>query len=204
MAAPIPRTARDLLWDSIPNLNTGPHHTRSSALHPIIFLGQLSRWTNFPAEVSHAVNSLVWNNLIVSFHSGGLVGVAPDPIRRDYLEVGQESGVQGRFSERIAQVISLVACAEMQPFHFADAKCLPNTYRKEPDALIKQMSGERMVVVEVKTGWLPSHDLEAEVALAEYGNDRELRVLLGKSHRIELEDTVLTIYKVKSRFTCAT
>ena len=86
-----------------------------------------------------------------------------------------EHGVQGRFNERIGQVLSAVSQRQNLGFFFGDFQCSISEYNDPPDIGRSDSRGGNK-----KTPWVSVHKLERRVQEAYKGAERELRHYLGQ------------------------
>jgi len=86
---------------------------------------------------------------------------AVNSLSEEHLHTGDEHGIQGRFQDRIGQVLSAVCRVQQLAPCFADFNCAssPAAYKKTPDAIIMNQSGTAKVVGELKVPWLQSHGI---------------------------------------------
>lgn len=164
------RSASQILQEPLPPLEKGPHTTTSSAIHDTIFVGKLGVWSGFEASVRQAVDHRQWTNVLV-----------PHVQTSEYVHVGDEHGVQGRFEERVWQVLSHISNHQPPSFVFGDSKCVATTaLSKTPDFIVMNGAGNSIIVGEIKTPWVPAHDIRRAVHSWQMGlSDNHLRNMLG-------------------------
>ncbi|KAN0075730.1 hypothetical protein V8E54_007000, partial [Elaphomyces granulatus] len=105
-----------------PILNIGHNKTRSSAIHGLLYIGQLRPWANFEASdhlLAAACASVNWR------HFGSILAHRPTNagaahLSHEHVVCGDETGVQGRFQANIDQVISAVFQATGRQVAFGD------------------------------------------------------------------------------------
>lgn len=123
---------------------------------------------------------------IASITSQGGTGTSQSGPSRKYLfqveqvHVGDEHGVQGRLQQRVGQTLSVIAAQREVDFAFGDFKCVVSPYIKVPDCMIMSQFGAAKVVGEVKTPWVPVHNLTRKVTSADFGQEGPFRQYLGK------------------------
>ncbi|EPS25453.1 hypothetical protein PDE_00386 [Penicillium oxalicum 114-2] len=167
---------RNFFFEPLPPLNVGPYHTQISAIHPISFVGKLGLWDHFEAIVRDTFDSTKWDD------TAQLPILGVSPLAHEYYHVGEERGVQSRFTERISQALTHVAVAQQLDFRFGDAKCVLPTYAKSPDFMIwNPSSNTHLVVGELKTPWIREHQLgELVMTAMNGGSEWGLRRNLGQ------------------------
>ncbi|KAJ5554741.1 hypothetical protein N7535_007187 [Penicillium sp. DV-2018c] len=147
---------RQILQEPLPPLQMGPLMTRSSAIHRT-------------ASVRQTVDCRQWMDVLV-----------PHVQTSEYVHVADEHGVQGRFQERVGQVLSHISHNHPLSFAFGDSKCAPSTTSKTPDFIVMDGAGRSIVVDEIKTLWIEEHQIMRIVHYWEInGDDDELLNLLG-------------------------
>lgn len=175
----IPLTSREILRQPLPDIVVGLNHTQSSAIHNIKYVGRLGSWTNFKQEVVETFETTNWSPQPI------LPNLSLGPLASEHILCGDETGLQGRFNERIGQVLGVVFEINHIDFVFGDFKSTTDalTYRKTPDVMIMRHDGNSHVVGEIKAFWVPEHQLEVMVSRFNLGREKQLRRILGKTSK---------------------
>ncbi|OQD76026.1 hypothetical protein PENDEC_c005G05172 [Penicillium decumbens] len=176
---PKARTAKGYVLEPLPDLRRGPDSTKSNALHPIRFDGWLAPWDGFIPSVARTFENRTWGTQIIDY----LPQMGPKPSLNEHVQVGDEPGVQSRFSDRVEQPLSIVASCEGMGFFFGDSKSFLSDYKKVPDFLIIKSPNTSIAVVgELKVPWVKHHKLGQNILLAERmgGSEDNLRICLGQ------------------------
>lgn len=149
-----PQTVRDLMLEPLSDLNVGPHYTRSSAIHPIRYVGDLGLWAKFKSDVSQTLNTTQWSQLPI------LPLLSNNQLMSEHNHCGDEHSVQARIYSRVGNSLSLVAQYQGLDVSFGDFKCVPTAYTKIPDFIFwRPSSSVTLVAGEVKAPWIRQHDL---------------------------------------------
>ncbi|KAF7128471.1 hypothetical protein CNMCM5793_003201 [Aspergillus hiratsukae] len=160
---------REAVLQCLPPLLRGPHHTKSSAIHRLKFVGPLRQWANFLEQVIQTDQGEVWSPRIIKYTQQ-----ARD-LEAETVLVPDEHGVQGRFQQSVGQVVGKILDAQGINAHFADFKCIGGAYHNTPDAIL--MNGNALEAIgELKVPWVDKH----VIADAYDDEDRALRVLLAQ------------------------
>ncbi|CEJ55195.1 hypothetical protein PMG11_01464 [Penicillium brasilianum] len=157
--------AKEATAANLPPLLVGQHHTESSALHSLYFLGPLSRWSNFLRAVEATSNTQTWSPRVIKY---------TQRLDEEAVQVGDEHGVQGRFQQSLGSLMGHVFKAQSIDLHFADFKCLGSSYTDVPDVILKNSNNELKVIGELKAPWIEQHKLGG------FYNEDELRQLLAQ------------------------
>jgi len=177
---PKARTAKGYVLEPLPDLRRGPASTTSSALHPIRFVGWLAPWPSFKSDVAKTFRNHNWGSNQIDY----LREQGPNLSLDEHVQVGDEPQVQGRFSDRVEQPLSMVAKCEGMGFYFGDSKSFSEGYTKIPDFLIIKSPGTSTAVVgELKVPWVEDHELGEKIWSAEQGSEHDLRKCLGRSYK---------------------
>lgn len=155
----------------LPDLRVGPDTTKSSALHSLRFVGALEAWPDFEEQVWTAYRSHRWRHRVLAHYTRG------NPITyltREYVAVGDEHGVQGRFGQHVGQVMSAILESQGMDLVFGDFKCTTDDYKGVPDVACFDSAGSSKIVGELKTDWIDAHNLIEALRFEE-----RLRVVLG-------------------------
>ncbi|KAJ5206559.1 hypothetical protein N7491_002826 [Penicillium cf. griseofulvum] len=176
----MPVTSADMLQRPLPDINVGPNCTQSDAIHHIKYVGPLRPWATFKPEVIATFQNTNWSPvpLSTSFVNSPTLG----PLETEHILCGDETGLQGRFEERVGQVLGVVFEVNQIDLVFGDFKCTTNalTYRKTPDIIIMRPNGSSYVVGEIKTFWVYEHQLARVTARFNFGEEKFLRQVLGQ------------------------
>ncbi|KAJ5608126.1 hypothetical protein N7537_004745 [Penicillium hordei] len=176
----IPVTSTDLLQQALPGIIIGPNFTRSNAIHDIRYVGPLRRWATFNNEATATFQNTNWSPVPLS--SSLVNSPTLGPLANEHIRCGDETGLQGRFDERVGQVLGAIFDVNNIDLVFGDFKCTTNAlnYRKTPDVMIMRPNGSSHVVGEMKTFWVYDHQLERIVSQFDLGEDNLLRQVLGQ------------------------
>ncbi|GKZ24623.1 hypothetical protein AbraIFM66951_012027 [Aspergillus brasiliensis] len=85
---------RDLVLRPLPDLQTGPSNTKSSALHDIYFRGRMEEWPDFINEVENAFRLFPWHTSVVDVQEPW--PAQPHSLSYEQVYVGDEHAVQGQ------------------------------------------------------------------------------------------------------------
>jgi hypothetical protein len=91
------------------------------------------------------------------------------------MVVGDEHGVQARFSQSFGTVLSHIFGAQGIDLVFGDFKCLGNPYTGTPDVILMDNTSALKVVGELKVPWISKHILHTR-----YHDQDELRMVLAQ------------------------
>ncbi|OGM47973.1 hypothetical protein ABOM_002740 [Aspergillus bombycis] len=139
-----------IVQDRLPDLLIGIKHTTSHALHPITFTGVLRHWPKFEQDVETTYLNFRWNRRVVD-HQQKSGKVSMWNIRLEQTAVGDEMGVQGRWSQNINQIMSAVFLSQDIDLHLGDFRATTRNYTKTPDvAAASRSTGELRLVGELK------------------------------------------------------
>jgi hypothetical protein len=175
-----PMTTTDLL-EPLPDLNTGPRRTTTSAIRRVKCVGRLAPWASFKQEAMQTFENTAWapNPLAIRLPNTPLLG----DLAQEHVRCGSENGLKGRFQERVGQTLGAIFDANGIDLHFGDSECATApraTRRQRPDIIVMAGNGTRHVVGELKTFWIAAHDLSLRVQQFESGMQDELRDIIGK------------------------
>jgi len=166
----------EVLQGPLPRLITGPHHTKSSALHRLRYEKSLSEWSTFPEDVERFCSGLPPVSRPIYY-----IGRSKQDKEaiEEFVAVGQENGVQGRFMQCVGTVLGGILRAFGIDIKFSCWKAgRPKTPRisGEPDIALLDRTWTVMSIGEVKAFWIPDHGLH-EV------EESHLRLLLAQPLR---------------------
>lgn len=162
--------AKKLVESAAPDVETGPYHTTSSALHDIYFTGRLQEWPGFLSAVQSAHENNAWYNEVL-----GLKLQTKDPYTYGNVEVGDEHGLQGRFHKYFGDVMNSIFKSQSKGILFADFKCVQSTLSGTPDVILKDHNHVLRVVGELKVPWVQEHHIAARL-----DNEVDLRKILAQ------------------------
>ncbi|CAG7967798.1 unnamed protein product [Penicillium salamii] len=160
---------REAVKEALPLLLTTGFHTISSALHPLVFKGEVDYWPDFCQEVRAAMNGHRWSNSVIKYT------LATRDLDQNKVFVGDEAGVQGRFQEAIGQTLGKVFEAQGLDIQFADFKCLPNLGNRVPDFIMKTSTNELKLVGELKVPWVSDHRIKKALASSPFRRKSHFR-----------------------------
>lgn len=166
------RDAEDLAKQALPELRLGPEKTKTSALHPMYFVGTLEQWPDFEQQVWMVFNDHTWVRRILAHQARGKEPLSY--LTQDMVAVGDEHGVQGRFNQHVGQVMSGILKSQGMDIIFVDFKCTTEDYAKISDVACLDNTGLLLAMGELKTWWVREHNLSAAL-----WNESNLRTLLG-------------------------
>lgn len=150
--------ARQIVESPLSSLQIGSHHTTSSAIQKLRFVGTLVEWPDFFQKVENANNQQPWSRLSRQPpRTFGRHTVEPERVR-----VGDEHGLQGRFQQAIGHELGEALQFRGTDLYFADFKCSGSTYENIPDVVgLRYDHGatEIKLVGELKAPWINDHDL---------------------------------------------
>ncbi|KAJ5513456.1 hypothetical protein N7463_003008 [Penicillium fimorum] len=157
-----------------PALNTSQHHTNSSALHSIYFVGDLQPWPDFLSAVQACHENRTWRQQTLCY-----MIQARDLYAYGNVEVCDEHGVQGRFQKFFGDVLNTIfesqyTTEENINIRFAGFKCIQSTYSGTPDVILKDINHALKIVGELKAPWIGKHQMKRRIA-----NTRLLREILA-------------------------
>lgn len=92
-------SARDVVHNALPPLHISQHHTKSSALHPIYFIGPLAKWQDFVRDVKNFDASQAWSRIVIDHD------LVSRDLHREKVWLGDEHGLQGRFQQSVGQIV---------------------------------------------------------------------------------------------------
>jgi hypothetical protein len=151
---------------SLPSLLVSKQHTESSALHQLYYQGPLHRWSNFLRAVESADNNQRWSQRVIKYI---------ERLDQEIFELGDEHGLQARFSQSLGSVLGHVFSAQSIDLKFADFKSLGISYTGIPDVILKDSSNKLQVVGELKAPWVEQHKMSAAM-----DNESMIRTLLAQ------------------------
>ncbi|PYI04666.1 hypothetical protein BO78DRAFT_347226 [Aspergillus sclerotiicarbonarius CBS 121057] len=146
-----PLTDKSLLRQPLPDLRIPPnkYRTRSSALHDLWYLQELSQW-DIEREARLYCKSVDWEdkNLLQA-------------MEKERLYCGDEHSVVGRFNQNLCHSILGILQKYVEPgICFGDWKCASSDagFGKVPDVVLITGQHDLLVVGEAKTPWM--HDID--------------------------------------------
>ncbi|GFN11023.1 hypothetical protein AtubIFM56815_008590 [Aspergillus tubingensis] len=168
------KTARELVQEPLPGLNIGPEKTTNHALHDVVFSGTLRPWPNFYQDVEATFINHNW--------VGGAIcavenGPSPHSLSHEHVRIGDEHGTQGRVNQSVGQAMGGIFRSQNMDISLGDYKSCtdtPTNYKKVPDSMLRNGAGAPYAVGEIKTPWIPRHDIKQA-----YLDEREFRRILG-------------------------
>lgn len=144
---------REAAAQALPPLPLGPNHTKSDALHPIKFVGELHPWPNFLRLVETYAQSLRWSNKLIRYSN------APGSPEAESQLIGDETGVQGVFNHSVGYYVGKMLQAQSIDLQFADFKCLGLAYANTPDSTLMTGNTQLRIVGELKVPWIEEHKM---------------------------------------------
>lgn len=165
---------REAVKEALPRLLTTGFHTNSSALHRLVYRGELHHWPDFCQDVRTAMNGQQWSNRVIKLN------LDSRDIDQNKVFVGDEAGVQGRFQEAIGQTLGKVFEAQGLDIQFADFKCLPNLGNKTPDCIMKTSTNQLKLVGELKAPWVSQHHIKDALRDLPFLPRSHFRVLIAQ------------------------
>jgi hypothetical protein len=176
--------SRDVVRDALPPLCVSQHHTTSSALHPISFVGPLRKWQDFIRDVKSFGESQRWSRIVIDHE------LVSRDLNREKVWLGDEHGLQGRFQQSVGQTVGATLEAQSIDISFGDFKASGVAYDKVPDcALIATnpfVLPRLKAIGELKVPWVPDHDFWNY-----YDDDGGMRNLLAQPIQYMLELDVM-------------
>jgi hypothetical protein len=163
---------REVAAQALPPVPLGPHHTTSSALHDLYFVGELHPWPNFLRSVETCIQDQRWSNKVIKY-----TDKSGNPEAESQL-IGDETGLQGLFNHSVGFIVGKILEAQSIHLKFSDFKCLGNPYAKTPDSVMittNATTPELNVVGELKVRWVDAHSLKGA-----YEDEYVLRRLLAQ------------------------
>ncbi|PYH33787.1 uncharacterized protein BO87DRAFT_437087 [Aspergillus neoniger CBS 115656] len=159
----------DIVSKPLPELEVGPGHTTSCAIHEIDYEGPLSPWVNFEREVEQQYVNHNWRLEPVGATEDN-DDPPPHSLSREQVYVGDENGVQGRFVQNVGQAVGSAFASQLLDVRFGDFKSslYPRGYKKVPDSVMETAAGGLLAVGELKTPW-------AKGQIAKYMYDLKLK-----------------------------
>ncbi|KAH8427142.1 uncharacterized protein LDX57_004859 [Aspergillus melleus] len=172
--------AEDIIKSTIPDLKLGQWHTEHSAIHNLRYLGELRPWRTFAAEAWRHSRDTDWAAHPDVLAHGPWGPVPAHSLFNEHVWVGDETGVQGRFTNNIGQAVSAACRVFGLDIAFADFRASNAVMGGwVPDSGCITAAGELRGVGEDKVGWVPAHSLTDAV---EEGG-RYLRKVVGQIAR---------------------
>ncbi|KOS42674.1 hypothetical protein ACN38_g6420 [Penicillium nordicum] len=153
-------TGRTLLRKPLPPLDVGPYHTTSSALHEGRFLGTLHNWPNFFQDVKQFENNQDWSPRLLGWSLQNRM------VDAEFVAMGDEHGIQGRFQQSVGQVVGSVLNAQniavkFGDFRSADIASVYPGYTLMPDVALISTDpvdiNQIKAVGELKSPWVNEH-----------------------------------------------
>lgn len=168
--------ARETVNKALPPLLKTDSHTTASALHPLIYNGELNHWPNFCQDVRATIDNEQWSKRVIGY------ALNSRDLDDNKVFVGDETGVQGRFQQAIGQTLGKVFEAQRLDIQFADFKCLPSLGNNDmvPDCVMKTSRNELKVVGELKVPWVPRHGITRYLRFEPFIQDSRFRVSVGQ------------------------
>ncbi|KAJ5531802.1 hypothetical protein N7527_005195 [Penicillium freii] len=123
-------SARDVVHNALPQLHVSENHTKSSAWHPIYFVGPLAPWGNFVRDVQNFDASQVWSRVVIDHE------LVSRDLHREKVWLGDEHGLQGRFQQSVGQIVGAALEAQSINITFGDFKASGVAYDKVPDVAL--------------------------------------------------------------------
>ncbi|KAF4154853.1 hypothetical protein CNMCM8927_008968 [Aspergillus lentulus] len=164
-----------VVQEPLPDLQRGDHHTDSSAIHPVKFVGTLQPWTTFAADALAAFQNHDWRRYKAQLELRPTTNPSVPSLLREHVLVGQEGGVQGRWMEHVGQDMTAILKDQLIPLRFGDFKASATAYAKQPDVACMGSNGTAELIGELKVPWVDSHSLTDAVT-----TDDKLRQVLGQ------------------------
>ncbi|KAJ5116639.1 hypothetical protein N7456_000987 [Penicillium angulare] len=171
-------TGREFMTHALPTLEVGAHRVESSALHKERFIGGLNPWVTFESEAATTFRNHAFNTLpLLAQRSNSQLR----PLTREVYQVGDEHGVQSRFSQNVGHILTIIAEDNNLNFRFVDAKSVDLGSLKTPDFLIRNRPLTSILAVgELKTPWVLPHSLSRAISQAAAGKEELIRHILGQ------------------------
>ncbi|KAJ5186504.1 hypothetical protein N7449_011268 [Penicillium cf. viridicatum] len=153
-------TGRTLLRKPLPPLDVGPYHTTSSALHEGRFFGTLHNWPNFFQDVKQFENNQDWSPSLLGW------SLQSRRVDTEFVAIGDEHGLQGRFQQSVGQVVGSVLNAQNIAVKFGDFKSADIAsvypgYTLTPDVALISTDpvdiNQIKAVGELKSPWVNEH-----------------------------------------------
>ncbi|CAI7642862.1 unnamed protein product [Penicillium palitans] len=153
-------TGRTLLRKPLPPLDVGPYHTTSSALHEGRFLGTLHNWPNFFQDVKQFESNQNWSPSLLGW------SLQSRRVDTEFVAIGDEHGLQGRFQQSVGQVVGSVLNAQNIAVKFGDFKSADIAsvypgYTLTPDVALISTDpvdiDQIKAVGELKSPWVNEH-----------------------------------------------
>ena len=121
-------TSQQIVRERLPDLRVGHRHTTSSAFRDIRFVGNLRQWDSFETDVWQVNSAYPWRS-----HQRVVSHAMQNPsnahLSWEQVFCGDEYGVQGRFQERVGQVMTGVFTDQGMDLSFGDIKAsIPRAY----------------------------------------------------------------------------
>ncbi|KAN0079725.1 hypothetical protein V8E54_004939 [Elaphomyces granulatus] len=121
-------TSQQIVRERLPDLRVGHRHTTSKAFRKIRFLGNLRHWDSFERDVWQVNSAHPWGS-----HQKAVSHAMQNPsnahLSWEQVFCGDEHGVQGRFQERVGQVMTGVFTDQGMDLSFGDFKAsIPRAY----------------------------------------------------------------------------
>lgn len=163
----------------LPDVLVGNHHTKSSALHNIHFVGTISPWTNFENDVHSFCAGINWAQYTHVLTYKGKTS-KPWNLDQDQTDTGDEAALQGKFRAHLGEPVTAICTvtgrhAQVTDFRATDVVPID---RSTPDLAIKV--GDTLAGVgKAKVFWVRDHHLGHAS-----GKILHLRHVLGKGESI--------------------
>ncbi|CAG8211012.1 unnamed protein product [Penicillium salamii] len=146
-----------MVEERIPALRVGANRTKSSALHPIKYIGPLHRWNTFEQDVNAGFQQHNWER-----HKSTITILPLEPlglhnIANEQLAIGDENGLQGRFNHNMGHVMNAVFGSQGLDLEFGDFRASNSSYRRTPDVAIMNGGRDVQAVGELKAQWIGVH-----------------------------------------------
>ncbi|KAJ5521607.1 hypothetical protein N7527_005722 [Penicillium freii] len=143
-------TAKPATRSHVPPLKVGIA-TTSNALHRLRYSGPLTRWMNFVQDVENNDKAQVWRKQTIRLEQKN------NAFQDDHFQVGDEAGVQSRFTQHYGEELGRIFEAQGIDVLFSDFKSLGLGYENTPDSALKTQGNELKAVGEIKVPWIKAH-----------------------------------------------
>jgi hypothetical protein len=148
---------KHFIQSPLPPLREGSNRTRSSALKPLEFLGRLTPWPDFETAVWNTYISETWRTPTLTHRPKS--GYERFNLVHEHILVGDEHGVQERMKQNVGQVMNSIFAAQGMNIAFSDFKCASTNYRRIQDMAVIDVSGQPLLVGEIKSPWIDAHNM---------------------------------------------
>jgi hypothetical protein len=143
----------------LPDVLVGSHHTKSSALHNIRFVGTLRIWTNFENDVQSFCSGINWAQYTHVLTQKGKTS-KPWNLDQDQTDAGDEAAVQGKFRAHLGDPVTAICSVTGRNAQVTDFKATNAVPigRLTPNLAIK-VGNTLAGVGEAKVFWVEEHSL---------------------------------------------